>query len=48
MTFNIEESILYDLKRLALDERCSQKKIVNEILKEGIEQRKLKIMNNKI
>lgn len=40
ITVNVDEDIIHDLKLLALDERCSQKKIINEILKEGIKKRK--------
>ena len=40
VTFSLEESIAKDLKRLALDEETSQKKLVNEMLKEGIRQKR--------
>lgn len=40
VTYNIEESIVKDLKQLALDENTSQKELVNEILREGIERKK--------
>lgn len=40
VTFNIEESIAKELKQLALDEDTSQKKLVNEILKDGIKRKK--------
>lgn len=40
MTVNVDEDIIKDLKQIAFDEKCSLKKIVNEILKEGIQRKK--------
>ena len=40
MTVNVEESIIKDLKQMALDEECSQKELINEILREGIQRKK--------
>lgn len=40
ITVNVDEDIIKDLKQLALNENCSQKKIINEILREGIQRKK--------
>ena len=40
VTYNIEESIIKDIKQMALDEETSQKEIVNEILREGIQRKR--------
>ena len=35
-----DEDIIKDLKQMALDEDTSQKKLVNEMLKEGIQRKR--------
>jgi len=40
MTVNVDEDIIKDLKQMALDEDTSQKEIINEILREGIQRKK--------
>ena len=40
ITVNVEESIIKDLKQMALDEECSQKKLINEMLREGIDKKR--------
>lgn len=40
MTVNVDEDIIKDLKQIAFDEDCSIKKLVNEMLKEGIQRKK--------
>lgn len=40
ITVNVEETIIKDLKQMALDEECSQKKLINEMLREGIDKKK--------
>ncbi len=40
ITVNVDEDIIKDLKQLALNENCSQKKIINEMLREGIQRKK--------
>ena len=40
VTYNIEESIIKEIKQMALDEDTSQKNIVNEILREGIQRKR--------
>jgi hypothetical protein len=40
MTVNVDEDIIKDLKKMALDEDTSQKEIINEILREGIQRKK--------
>lgn len=42
MTVNIDEDTIKDLKQIAFDEDCSLKKIVNEMLREGIQRKKVK------
>ena len=40
ITVNVDEDIIQDLKQLALDEDCSQKKLINEMLRDGIQRKK--------
>lgn len=40
ITVNVDEEIIKDLKEIALNEECSQKKLINEMLKEGIQRKK--------
>lgn len=40
MTVNVDEDIIKELKQLALDEDCSQKKLINEMLRDGIQKKR--------
>lgn len=40
MTVNVDEEIIKDLKQIAFDEDCSLKKIINEMLRDGIQRKK--------
>ena len=40
ITVNVDEDIIKDLKQIAFDEDCSQKKIINDILRDGIQRKK--------
>lgn len=40
ITVNVDEEIIKDLKQIAFDEDCSQKKLINEMLREGIRRKK--------
>lgn len=40
ITVNVDEDIIKDLKQLALDEDTSQKKLINEMLREGIQRKR--------
>lgn len=36
-TFSVEESLIKDLKQLALDKDTSQKDLINKFIKEGLQ-----------
>ena len=40
ITVNVDESIIKELKQMAIDEGCSQKKLINNMLREGIDRKK--------
>jgi len=40
ITVNVDEAIIQDLKQLALIEDTSQKKLINEMLRDGIRRKK--------
>lgn len=40
MTVNVDEEIIKELKQLALDENTSQKELINEMLREGIQRKR--------
>ena len=40
ITVNVDEGIIKELKQIALNEECSQKKLINEMLREGIQRKK--------
>lgn len=40
MTVNVDENIIKELKQLALDEDCSQKELINEMLRDGIQKKR--------
>ena len=40
MTVSVDEEIIKDLKQIAFDEDCSLKKIINEMLRDGIQKKK--------
>lgn len=40
VTYLIEESIIKEIKQIALDEETTQKEIVNKMLKEGIQRKR--------
>lgn len=40
VTYVLEESIIKEIKQIALDEDTTQKEIVNTMLKEGIERKR--------
>lgn len=40
ITVNLDEEIIKDIKQIAFDEDCSQKKIINEMLRDGIQRKK--------
>ena len=40
VTYTVEESLIKDIKQIALDEDKTQKEIVNNMLKEGVKRKK--------
>lgn len=40
VTYTLEESIIKEIKQIALDEETTQKEIVNKMLKEGIKRKR--------
>jgi len=40
ITVNVDEDIIKDLKQIAFREECSQKELINEMLREGIQRKK--------
>lgn len=40
ITYTLEESLIKDIKQIALDEDKTQKEIVNKMLKEGVKRKR--------
>lgn len=40
VTYMLEESLIKDIKQIALDEDTTQKEIVNKMLKEGVKRKR--------
>lgn len=40
VTYTLEESLIKDIKQIALDEETTQKEIVNKMLKEGVRRKR--------